>query len=329
MDNELNQVSNEGDVTTDPALMNVLNLLEKHTRLRLDVSKFSGDVTEWPGWWANFKEQIWNKPSYSATYKVVKLKELLPKDEAETLPITDYENPNLDQVEAYLKIQYESAFRLQHKIQDLISKLPQLPQYPASSEWKAVSKVALLLEQAAVNISPMIVDQLRDQLMFRLPTQECRQVMKPEFKEVAKFRKFAEENYFLALETERRKAIALPTYTRPTNPPIGRRANTISSDACPLCHGMHKFPQCPTLTTIPPQQRHQLFLAFGMCLRCGEHKYRREQPCERVCANCRRSHATVLCRVQRESNPTANPVETNPTSQPGRPFGQQSQDLNQ
>lgn len=367
---------------SENAVNGLLKLIEQSCGMpRWEIPKFSGNLFEWPAWWASFKERVWLKSTFSDTSKVCRLRQLLPEEDACLLPVADFEKPDLKQVEKFLSSRYEASFVVQHAVSEEIRKLGQLSSHPTCEEWRRAYNLALRLESATMD--PLTLDQLRDKLAFKLPQTDRRELMKQEYKSIPNFRKYLEDSYCLALEEERRGDMVAerpsepqpvdrnprqvprfphhpnpPTYQqrsayrpnqsnyqqrpvyRPNQPSYQQRpayypgpqmyqnyrpryhwnsnshplhqTNAAIIEACPMCQGSHVVPDCPIFQQIPVQQRGQFFRIFGLCFRCGKHRYQREFECTQTCGKCGQLHATILC-----TNPNVRMADSEPIQETG------------
>lgn len=88
----------------------------------------------------------------------------------------------------------------------------------------------------------------------------------------------------------------------------GRQVNAVAPSACPICKSsQHKIDGCPKLAQMDLRTLNNQLVRNNWCLRCGQHKYQRDQPCVQTCSNCAKPHASYLCKAKPPA--TINNVE--------------------
>lgn len=288
------------------------------------IKPYTGDISDWPAWWARFKEKVWSCPIITDIDRVTLLRELLPTPDARLLPITNYDHPDIELIERFLEARYYSNNVILHDIQNRVVKLPKLPFNPTSRQWREFLDVVLVIETAQRNIDALSTQQLCSSITRKLPPLENRQLYQKRDINIRALRECVETGYHgaLASETDQLRTFEIQSshtscrcsfnkresyHHNHQKPPRTAVATTQPPRPieCLICSSNHhKTNSCQRLRSLGTvQERTNLLRLKQVCYKCLNHRFRIGHRCTANirCAMCNRPHHELMC-YRREEN---------------------------
>ena len=273
---------------------------------KLELPKFSGDVTQWQSFLDRFNAIIDNRQDISDVNKFTYLLSLL-RDEAKAcvqgLQLTA---GNYQTAKELLKKRFG---RRETVVFGHIQKLLSMSNSGKQDLWKLYDELTVHVRslenlgvsgaQYGVILTPLILHQLPPNYRLEWSREaegkesDLNYLMTFLFDEIRRRERSQTFNDSLQSCSQDKKRRFQPTASQLLNPEYSTTDNSSKSRTCPFCAGKHYPDKCPIITNMSHDQRKQKIQELGLCFSCLS-KNHRATTCNRVCYYCKGKHHSIL-----------------------------------
>ncbi|XP_063929879.1 uncharacterized protein LOC135142140 [Zophobas morio] len=317
--------------SSSPTFSNACNIRVKLPKI--DLPKFSGDVTEWGSFFDTFSSLIGNNESLTESQKFHYLKSSLGDEPRKTLESLKTTNNNYAIAVDLLKQRFENKRFIVNNHLKNIFDLPHVNKNDSKS-------LRGFLDQAQINLNTLKalgrpVDQWGDVIVYIL-TSKLDHFSSAAWEESIEFNTIpgqAELLSFLEKRCRNLESINLHKFRNEGKPIITPRpnvnaslkrhvfqssninkvhANSNQSIPCFICSQMHNIFNCTDFLSLTPNDRLEQIRKMNRCVNCLRTNHFAKS-CYTLtrCKQCHKKHHTLL-HAETNNNPTKNEIKDKP-----------------